>query len=366
MNSITNYIQSVTSATASNANTNPARKEDDQGNTTVTALHAPYKKYRRGREETLQSEKRVFYKDKPWYCQSSRLKLLDFLCEDEEDPATRQGSLVHDNGNLSPDSVYEYYWNHLLPAIISSLPLLLGRIGMDLLSFVRWTFSELWRIPKDTLPSFMKGIYDEINNQTAPLITYYSPQHLAETVLKHFDANNDGRISASEILSEKENIPVAKFIEIIEQAFESQRQLASSLASTRWIWLQQMWPMLDWKIGVFLWRTCGGLLLIILFASIVPGRLHAFCGRVLRWPILFFTYFMISMELVMYVLLRLFIKGLEMAFASPKHRSLRRKMERASDYGEWFQVAKELDASQRRDIWQNKSSDESTCRYYNW
>ena len=75
---------------------------------------------------------------------------------------------------------------------------------------------------------------------------------------------------------------------------------------------------------------------------------------------------MISMELVMYIILRLFIKVLEIVIASPKHRSLRRKMEKAHTYGEWFQVAKELDESQRRDLWQNKSSDESTCRYYNW
>lgn len=55
---------------------------------------------------------------------------------------------------------------------------------------------------------------------------------------------------------------------------------------------------MDWKVGVFLWQSFGGVLLVLAFLSIVPGRLHGISGKILRWPILGLTYFLITVELV--------------------------------------------------------------------
>jgi len=125
------------------------------------------------------------------------------------------------------------------------------------------------------------------------------------------------------------------------------------------------WPLIDWTLAGILWRSCGGLLLLIIAASIIPGRLHTLCGRILRWPVLVLTAVTILSELIVYIMVRLFIKMAEKIFTTGKHRQLRTSLEKASSYDEWLQVAKKLDASQGRDKWQN-AIDDDTSYTYNW
>ena len=125
------------------------------------------------------------------------------------------------------------------------------------------------------------------------------------------------------------------------------------------------WPLLDWKLGIFLWRNGGFILLAIALVSIVPGSLHAWSGRVLKWPVLWLTGLLISVELVVYVVIRLFIRLAEYAVATPKHHRLRRNMAQAQSYGEWYKYASQLNRSQKRDKWlQNHDHESST--HYNW
>jgi hypothetical protein len=81
--------------------------------------------------------------------------------------------------------------------------------------------------------------------------------------------------------------------------------------------------------------------------------------------VLAFTYLTIASELVVYILVRLFIRSLESLFSTKKHRSLRKALEKASTYDEWYTFAKKLDYSQGRDEWQNRIDDD-TSYVYNW
>lgn len=248
-----------------------------------------------------------------------------------------------DPPNLTEESIYEFYSRNLLPAIWASFPLLMARIGHDVKAFLLlgWTktvqFLLPWTKEDWSAPSLVTLWEQAMENST-----------VADFMLSHFDNNHDGYISPKELLDMTE--------------------IMSSLRRTEesWLaWFSKSWPMMDWKFGVFIWRYFGGLLLVIMLASIVPGRLHGYSGRILRWPILMFVYFMIAVELFNYVVIRLFIKLAETLFASPKHRKLRRQMALAKSYEEWYGLAKALDISQGRDKWQCSIDDDTSYRY-NW
>ena len=245
-------------------------------------------------------------------------------------------------------------WNqHLIPACISflvsfgillSLPLITSRIGQ---------FDEI----KESLhEAFWKAGYFLF---PALQDNDWSPPSLAEFMLQHFDSDGDGHITALEL---KEMLNVTMTDKLAQlQSINVQYQ-----PPTSWLgWIHRSWPMLDWKLGVFVWRTCSGLVISLAIASIVPGRLHGWAGRVIRFPILGITYFMIAVELVVYVMIRLFIRLAEALFASPKHRRLRRALANAKSYDEWYRLASELDKSQKRDKWRQTDEDDTSYQY-NW
>jgi len=119
----------------------------------------------------------------------------------------------------------------------------------------------------------------------------------------------------------------------------------------------------DWSMGAYLWHTCSGLILVLIVTSIVPGRLHGWTGRALRFPILVMTYMLICGELVMYTLIRFAIRALEGLFANRKHRAWRNGMAQAKTYEEWYEIAKKLDDSQGRLEWQVNVKDDTAYRY---
>ena len=130
-------------------------------------------------------------------------------------------------------------------------------------------------------------------------------------------------------------------------------------------WFQYTFPLMDWKVGIILWKSCGGLLILIAIATIIPGKIHVLSGQIFRWPILVLTYIMIFSELIVYIMVRLFIRLAETLFSTTKHRKLRKSLMEAKSYHEWYNIAKILDVSMGRDNWQ-LTIDDDTSYTYNW
>jgi len=272
-------------------------------------------------------------------------------------------------GSLTPESVYEFYVQELFPALLSSFPILMHRLWKDALSYAllagqefllfiqpKWMKDGKMMLAGDDEDDWMRG-----PNAFAQQIWEHAVQSsknvnttIADFMMYHFDKDNDGHISPNELLN---------MTEILSKMQSTKQEMP---AESFWAWFSREWPLMDLKIGVFLWQTFGGLLFVVAVMSVMPGRLHTWSGKVLRWPILGLTYLLINIELVVYIAIRLVIRLIETLVANPKHRALRYKMANASSsYKEWYQYAAELDRSQKRNIWQSTTTDE-TCYQYNW
>lgn len=248
------------------------------------------------------------------------------------------------------DEIYEYYQRNLIPALTSSLPLLLKQMKADSGSFV---YSSLKKVVNLLIP-FTRDDF-EWHAPHVPHVATEAYGNITQFLLSHFDVDEDGHISPKELLRNFDHLPNYPHFPVIVPASYT-GPLISRLTS---------WPLVDWNLATLLWRSCGGLLLIVIAASIIPGRLHGLSGRILRWPVLALTYLTIASELAVYVLVRLFIRSLESLFSTKKHRSLRKALAKSSTYDEWLTFAKKLDYSQGRDEWQNRIDDD-TSRVYNW
>ncbi len=272
-------------------------------------------------------------------------------------------------GSLTPDSVYEFYVQELFPALLSSFPILAHRLWKDTLS---WAFLAGQNFMLFIQPKWMKdgkmilsGVDEDDWRRSPNVLAQQLWEHAVQSsknvdttitdfMLSHFDKDDDGHISAKELLNMTEILSKMQDI--------NKKQHVESF----WTWFSREWPLMDWKIGVFLWQTFGGILLVIAVMSIMPGRLHTWSGKMLRWPILGLTYLLINIELVVYIAIRLVIRIIETLVANPKHRALRNKMANASSsYKEWYRYAAQLDRSQKRNLWQSTTTDE-TCYQYNW
>ncbi|KAJ8613417.1 hypothetical protein CTAYLR_002281, partial [Chrysophaeum taylorii] len=98
-----------------------------------------------------------------------------------------------------------------------------------------------------------------------------------------------------------------------------------------------------------------------LAVTMVP-RFNRFSYHVMRWPLLALVYSIVGLELVLYVALRVVVRAMEMAIATPAHRELRRALAYAPDYASWLDCARALDASKGVALWQ---ADLRSTRY-NW
>lgn len=262
------------------------------------------------------------------------------------------------------DSIYDFYTQQIFPAIMASIPILAHRLSHDAKETLHSSARFLWDF---MLPAWVKeqqttehfsAALGELWERALQAPAGHNTS-IAEFLAHNFDANGDGQISASELLNMTE----------IMNRF--QQQLAAARGEggppvTFWKWFSREWPLIDWKIGLFLWRTFGGILVVLFLLSIIPGRLHSWSGKILRWPILLLTYFIIAAELMVYVVIRLAIRLAETLIAKPKHRALRRKMAQATSYEDWYQHAAALDISQKRDKWQRSVNDQTSSSRYNW
>jgi predicted acylesterase/phospholipase RssA len=102
---------------------------------------------------------------------------------------------------------------------------------------------------------------------------------------------------------------------------------------------------------------------VLIVTSIIPGRLHGWTGKLLRFPVLGMTYMLISVELIIYTIIRFAIRAMEGLFAKSKHRAWRKELEHAKTYEKWYDIAKRLDRSQGREQWQNNVEDDTAYRY---
>lgn len=236
--------------------------------------------------------------------------------------------------NLTAESIYSYYKDQLLPALLSSLPLLFRQLTRDAYDYISSG-------PK----RFFDFVWPKFSHPPQLHLPHFPNATLPEVLLRHLDVDGDGVISSAEWLRLTDHL--------------------SASSHSWWLAVTREWPLLEWKLGIYVWRTFGGLILVLAVLSIIPGRLHGWAARVLRWPVLGLTYFLIAMELAVYVIIRLFIRLAEFAIARPKHRALRRRMMEADSYEEWYEHASNLDESQQRDRWLKKIDDDSSYRY-NW
>lgn len=250
--------------------------------------------------------------------------------------------------------IYSYYTEDLLPALLSSLPVLLLRLchdGSTLLSHglehvVRFLFPE-WLLDKTDSIVFESG---EMLNQLRLSMQSSNSTSFVNQMMERIEGSN----------TEEMRRDFEAMMHIVSETVNKQQ------SSSWYAWMRETVTSImtiDWSLGAYLWRTSSGLILVLIITSIIPGRLHGWTGRLLRLPILCMTYLLIGVELVMYTAVRLSIRALESFFGSRKHRALRAKMENAVNYEEWYKIAKQLDESQGRQAWQNTVDDDTSYRY---
>lgn len=261
------------------------------------------------------------------------------LRQEESKGTTNQEASTETTTTLEAAKIYEFYFEELLPALFASVPILMHRLGSDAKYYIEEYSSKAAEFLLPDPQKVAINLHELWDKKPQPAET------VNEFLLSHFDVDGDGRISRAEIVA----------------MLEQQRGEAQNF----WVWLSREWPLLDWKLGVFLWRSFGGIILVLAILSIVPGRLHSLSGKILRWPILFMTYVLITVELIVYIVIRLVIRLAETLIAKPKHRQLRSQMARAESYEQWYEHAAALDVSQKRDRWQQDCND-STGYRHNW
>lgn len=90
-----------------------------------------------------------------------------------------------------------------------------------------------------------------------------------------------------------------------------------------------------------------------------PTRAHqGLTYSLIRWPLLFFIFFIISLEFGAYVLTRQTVNVFEWLVAWRGHKAaLRRGMRQAKTYDEWVRGAKRMDAYLGFDEWKETEED---------
>ncbi|GKY96140.1 hypothetical protein MPSEU_000574000 [Mayamaea pseudoterrestris] len=227
--------------------------------------------------------------------------------------------------------------------------------GSILQSSYHYTKSIISSVCNFVLPKWTTHYYNDMPTLGDLWHQYMEGENktsIAEVWLKHLDTNGDGTVSRNELITNMNDM--------------LQQYTNSSRAKESWAkWFSREWPLMDWKVGVFLWKSFGGILVVLAICSVTPGRLHGISAKVLRWPLLGLVYFLIWVELLVYVVIRIGIMCAEYLIARPKHRKLRKLMKAANSYDEWQIHAKKLDASQHRQKWLDRVDDE-TSHEYNW
>ncbi|GKZ01240.1 hypothetical protein MPSEU_001075000 [Mayamaea pseudoterrestris] len=205
--------------------------------------------------------------------------------------------------------------------------------GSILQSSYHYTKSIISSVCNFVLPKWTTHYYNDMPTLGDLWHQYMEGENktsIAEVWLKHLDTNGDGTVSRNELITNMNDM--------------LQQYTNSSRAKESWAkWFSREWPLMDWKVGVFLWKSFGGILVVLAICSVTPGRLHGISAKV----------FAVAAA------------GARLLFNLGRiHRKLRKLMKAAS-YDEWQINAKKLDASQHRQKWLDRVDDE-TSHEYNW
>lgn len=213
---------------------------------------------------------------------------------------------------ISEDTIYEFYKEQLYPALISSLPILIKRIADDtkycfitsIRQFITFVLPK-WNTvvdsnnkslsSSDIIPSSMIEFWNQYklmmnhNSTGSHNTTIAHPSSIVEYMLRTFDSNHDGSISPNELteIMQQWLQPFAAANDLLHR-----HHITTNIKETWSMWFTREWPLMEWKIGLMLYRTFGGILFVIALLSIIPGRAHGISARTLRWPVLGLTYFL--------------------------------------------------------------------------
>jgi hypothetical protein len=249
--------------------------------------------------------------------------------------------------------IYQYFTTHL-SALLSSLPLLFIRLISDISTFL---LSKLSALSHFFFPNWQWSQID--TSSTSELLTHLV-QNADTAMASILDKFNS---TSSTLFEDTEELKKA----FVDTLLQNYHQAQKSLQHSSWgHWIQTKLGHVitaDRTLASYLWSTCRGLILFLTITSIIPGRLHGWTGRALRFPVLGMVYLLIFVELILYIIIRFMIRTLEWIFANPKHRQWRNDMSRASSYKEWYNIAKLLDESQGRSIWTTIVNDDTAYRY---
>ena len=219
---------------------------------------------------------------------------------------------------INEEEVYDYYARNLLPALLSSLPILLSRLANDAGSylwhlttiFIQFLF-PVWfcQWTADTTGTIARAAREVSKSAANSTFVDY--------IIEKLDLNNDGRVSRTEIWSGNAEDLKKEVESLIHQYYHAVAVFAPAehrngagphaVADSWYEFLRTTISRclsLDWSIGAYIWSTCSGLILVLVVTSVVPGRLHGWTGRALRFPVLGITYLLIAIELAMYTLVR--------------------------------------------------------------
>jgi hypothetical protein len=182
----------------------------------------------------------------------------------------------------------------------------------NVIQFVVPKFPKLQDHPEfPQLPKALSEFWDHVTNVTTQ---HHSALNTSDFMLRHFDTNGDGTISRNELLN---------MTELFHQMMVLMTPPHPHTHISWMAWIHREWPLFDWKLGVFLWRSFGGILLLLAILSIVPGRLHGISAKLLRWPVLGITYCLIGVELV-YVISKFNLRFLRLKLFCSRVQFLKR------------------------------------------
>ena len=265
---------------------------------------------------------------------------------------------------IDEQEVYNYYVQELLPALLSSLPILLARIARDVATL-------LWHVTTRFIQFLFPLWFRKWTVDTQATIAHAASE--SGEFLSHIVTMKKANFTFVDHLIEKMNLDHTLSINTEEMKREVETlihqyydALIHQQHSSWYEWFRTKITNImtvDWSLGAYLWQTCSGLIIVLIVTSIVPGRLHGWTGRLLRWPVLGMVYMLISAELIMYTIIRLAIRMAEWVFASSKHRKWRKSIAKATSYEEWYSIAKKLDHSQGRDAWLRNVNDDTAYKY---
>lgn len=181
--------------------------------------------------------------------------------------------------------------------LVSTLPMTaFQQFMMESKHVVIHSVQQVWQFLQPKWERYRDSTTDEIGLRLQlPAVmrqliqsTTHNAANPMEFMLRNFDSNGDGHISRAELMN------MTEIFEKLPPIIAPPHQVAVNWA----VWFQREWPLMDWKIGVFLWSTFGGILLLLAAVSIIPGRLHGISAKILRWPVLAVVNFLIVVELM--------------------------------------------------------------------